>query len=132
MVTLRTCKARKQDGSPCGSPPLQEGDFCYMHDPEHADEAAKARSLGGQRRRRESTLAGAYEIGPLDTVDGIRRVLEIVIFDGLGMETNSVARGRLLIAGTQALTKLFEVGELADRVEALEAALKPRLQKGRR
>jgi len=132
LVTLRTCKARKQDGSPCGSPPLQEGDFCYMHDPEHADEAAKARSLGGQRRRRESTLAGAYEIGPLDTVDGIRRVLEIVIFDGLGMETNSVARGRLLIAGTQALTKLFEVGELADRVEALEAALKPRLQKGRR
>jgi hypothetical protein len=68
----------------------------------------------------------------LDTVGGIRRVLEIVIFDGLGMETNSVARGRLLIAGTQALTKLLEVGELADRVEALEAALKPRLQKGRR
>jgi hypothetical protein len=48
------------------------------------------------------------------------------------METNSVARGRLLIAATQALTKLLEVGELADRVEALEATLKPRLLKVRR
>ncbi len=132
MVTLRTCKARKQDGSPCGSPPLQDGDFCYMHSPEHAEDAAAARKLGGQRRRRESTLAGAYEVEALDTVGGIRRVLEIVIFDGLGMETNSVARGRLLIAATQALTKLLEVGELADRVEALEATLKPRLVKGRR
>jgi hypothetical protein len=109
-----------------------EGEFCFWHSPDHAEDAAAARKLGGQRRRRESTLAGAYEIGPLDAVGGIRRVLEIVIFDGLGMESNSVARGRLLIAATQALTKLLEVGELADRVEALEATLKPRLVKGRR
>jgi hypothetical protein len=64
-------------------------------------------------------------------VGGIRRVLEIVTFDGLGMEI-SVARGRLLIAATQALIKLLEVGELADRVEALEATLKPRIVKGKR
>jgi hypothetical protein len=103
-----------------------------MHDPEHADDAAAARKLGGQRRRRESTLAGAYEVEALDTVDGIRRVLEIVVFDGLGMETNSVARGRLLIAATQALTKLLEVGELDERLSAVEATLKPRLLKVRR
>jgi len=65
------------------------------------------------------------------TVAGIRRVLQIVTFDGLGMET-SVARGRLLIAATQALTKLLEVGELEGRLEAVEAALKPRIVKGRR
>jgi hypothetical protein len=110
---------------------MHDGEFCFWHSPEHADEAARARTLGRQRRRRESTLAGAYEVGPLDTVGGIRRVLEIVTFDGLGMEI-SIPRGRLLIAATQALTKLLEVGELADRVEALEATLKPRLAKGRR
>jgi hypothetical protein len=108
---------------------MHDGEFCFWHSPEHAEEAAKARSLGGQRRRRESTLAGAYEIGPLDTVGGIRRVLEIVTFDGLGMETNSVARGRLLIAAAQALTKLLEVGELEERLAAVEAALGPRLVK---
>ena len=131
MVISRTCKGHKQDGAACGAAPLQEGEYCYMHSPEHADEAAKARSLGGQRRRRESTLAGAYDVGPLDTVGGIRRVLEIVTFDGLGMEI-SVARGRLLIAAMQTATKLLETGELEDRVERIEDVLGPKLEKGRR
>lgn len=110
---------------------MHDGEFCFWHSPDHTEEAAAARKLGGQRRRRESTLAGAYEIGALDTVPGIRRVLEIVTFDGLGMEI-SVARGRLLIAATQALTKLLEVGELEQRLSDVEAALKPRLVTGRR
>ncbi len=81
----------------------------------------------------ESTLAGAYEIGPLNAVAGIRRVWEIVTFDGLGMEPNSVARGRLLIAAAQALTKLLEVGELEQRVTDLELVVRPRMEatKGR-
>ena len=110
---------------------MHDIELCFWHSPEHAGEAAKARSLGGQRRRRESTLAGAYDVGPLDTVGGIRRVLEIVTFDGLGMEI-SVARGRLLIAAMQTATKLLETGELEDRVERIEAVLGPKLEKGRR
>lgn len=129
MVTPRACTGLTRTGERCGAPPMLDGEFCFWHSPEHAEEAAKARSLGGQRRRRESTLAGAYEIGPLNTVGGIRRVLEIVTFDGLGMETNSVARGRLLIAAAQALTKLLEGGELEERLAAVEAALGPRLVK---
>jgi hypothetical protein len=104
---------------------MHDGDFCFWHSPEHTEEAAAARKLGGQRRRRESTLAGAFDVDGLDSVAGIRRVLEIVTFDGLGMEGNSVARGRLLIAAAQALTKLLEVGELEQRLEAVEATLKP-------
>jgi hypothetical protein len=110
---------------------MHDDEFCFWHSPEHAEEAAKARKLGGQRRRRESTLAGVYDVGPLDTVAGIRRVLEIVTFDGLGMEI-SVAHGRLLIAATQGLTKLLETGELADRVEALERAMVDRAGTSRR
>jgi hypothetical protein len=110
---------------------MHDSALCFWHSPEHAEEAAKARSLGGQRRRRESTLAGAYDLDSLDTVQSIRRVLEIVAFDALGMD-NSVARGRLLIAAAQAATKLLEVGELEGRLDAVEAALKPRLVKGQR
>jgi len=127
MVIPRTCRAHKQDGTACGAAPLQDGELCYMHSPEHAEEMQQARRLGGQRRRRESTLAGAYEVDALDTVAGIRRVLEIVTFDGLGMEGNSVARGRLLIAASQALTKLLETGELEQRVAELESVVKPRI-----
>ena len=55
-------------------------------------------------------------------------LFQLVTFDGLGMEI-SVARGRLLIAAMQALTKLLEIGELEERLAAVEAALKPRLVK---
>jgi hypothetical protein len=133
MVGSRACSADTKTGQPCGATPLHDGDFCFWHSPEHAEEAAAARKLGGQRRRRESTLAGAYDVGPLDNVTGIRRVIEVVTFDALGMESSSVARGRLLIAAMQTATKLLETGELEERLEAVEAALGPRLTKtGRR
>src|SRR5438874_11280347 len=119
MVGSNPCSAGTKNGDRCGATPMHESEFCFWHSPEHVEEAAAARKLGGQRRRRESTLAGAYEVGPFDSVGGIRRVLEIVIFDGLGMEI-SVARGRLLIAATQTLTKLLELGELQERVERIE------------
>jgi hypothetical protein len=129
MVGSRACSAATKTGQQCGATPLHDADVCFWHSPEHAEEAAAARKLGGQRRRRESTLAGAFDVDGLDSVAGIRRVLEIVTFDGLSMESNSVARGRLLIAAAQALTKLLEVGELEQRLEAVEATLKPRLGK---
>ena len=110
---------------------MHDSSFCFWHSPEHAEEAAKARSLGGQRRRRESTLAGAYEIDALDSVAGIRRVLEIVTFDALGMEA-STARLRVLIAAMQSATKLLETGELEQRLERVEQALGPRLVRGKR
>jgi hypothetical protein len=122
MVSSRACSGLTKIGQGCGAPPLHEDEFCFWHSPARAEEAAAARKLGGQRRRRESTLAGAYETGPLDTVAGIRRVLEIVTYDALGMEI-SVARGRLLIAGAQVLTKLLETGELEERVAELEVAV---------
>lgn len=126
MVGSRTCSATTKTGEACGATPLHDDDVCFWHSPKHAEDAAKARSLGGQRRRRESTLAGAYDVAGLDSVAGIRRVLEVVTFDGLGMEV-SIARGRLLIAAAQALTKLLEVGELEQRLEEVERALTPRL-----
>ena len=129
VAVSATCTARNSSGDQCRARPMRANSLCFWHDPEFASEAAEARRHGGLRRRRESTLAGAYEVGPVDTVGGIRRVLEIVIFDALGMESTSVARGRLLIAATQALTKLLEVGELDERLTAVEAALKPRLVK---
>lgn len=127
MVTVRACTGLTKTGEHCGAPPMHEDEFCFWHSPGHQDEATAARKLGGQRRRRESTLVGAYELGPLDTVSGIRRVLEVVTYDGLGMEI-SIGRGRLLISAVQALTKLLEVGELEQRVANLELTVKPRIE----
>ena len=95
LVTPRQCKARRADGQPCGMPPMADSDFCWAHDPANADAAAEARRMGGLRRRKEGTVAGAFGFGGLDNVHDIRRLIEIAVVDTLTLE-NSIQRGRVL------------------------------------
>ena len=122
----RICKGNKKDGDRCRQAPLADSDFCFWHDPDHAEEAEQARKLGGQRRRREKITEGAYELEELDSIPALRRLLHIAVVDALGLE-NSVARTRVLIAGVQAAAKLLEVGEIEERLQAVETALGPRV-----
>ncbi len=77
------------------------------------------------RRKREVTLAGAYYFEGLDTVDHIRRVAEIAVMDTLGLD-NSIARARTLLYAAQVAGRLLEVGELEQRIAALEQAIRGR------
>ena len=54
---------------------------------------------------------------------GIRRLLDIVVTDGVGME-NGIARLRVLISTATAATNLLKVGEFEERLAALEAAVR--------
>ncbi len=63
------------------------------HSPDREDEAAEARRLGGLRRRREKIVAGAYDFEGLDSVQSIRRLVEIAAIDLLGLEI-SIVRSR--------------------------------------
>lgn len=119
------CQHRKPDGGLCGATRLRGGTLCFWHDPEHAEAAKEARRLGGLRHKRESTLQGVYDVGVLASVDDIRRILQIATLDTLGLE-NSVARNRTLGTLALAALKCLEVGELEQRVEGLEQAVKHR------
>ena len=130
MLAKRACKFVKEDGDPCGAPPLRDEDYCLAHSPEHADEMAEARRLGGLRRRRERTLSGAYDFDGLGSVPQVRRLLEIAVMDTLGLE-NSVARSRAIAYLAQVAVGLLEKGEMEERLQAIEAALGPRLQQAR-
>jgi hypothetical protein len=120
-VARRACNAQRSDGLPCRAPPLLGSDFCAVHDPANAEAMAEARKLGGVRRKREVTLAGAYDFEGLDTVQQLRRLLLVAAFDMLGQE-NTPARARTIVAIVLAGAKLLEVGEFEERLEALEAA----------
>jgi DNA-binding CsgD family transcriptional regulator len=61
MLVRRRCAHARTDGQPCAMAPLRDRPYCFSHDPERAEEAADARRLGGLRRRREGTIAVAYE-----------------------------------------------------------------------
>ena len=122
MVAPKRCIHVMEDGRTCRAGPQRERPYCFLHDPERAEEAHEARRLGGLRKRKEGTLAVAYDLEGLDSVAGIRRVLDITIADALGLE-NGVARLRVLIAAAGAATRLLETGELESRLAALEAAM---------
>ena len=94
MLIRRRCAYAKADGQPCQMAPLRDRPYCFAHDPERAEEAADARRLGGLRRRKEGTIAVAYELPGLDTVVGIRRLLDIVVTDGVGLD-NGIPRLRV-------------------------------------
>ena len=92
--------------------------YCFFHDPDKSAEADEARRLGGLRRKRERTVATAYDVSGLRGVADVRRLLEVAVLDTLGLE-DSLARNRLLIAAGDAATRLLD----AERAVALDGAL---------
>ena len=126
MPTNR-CSAKTAAGEPCKATPRGERALCLWHDPELAEAAQEARRVGGQRRKREVTVLAAYEVDGLASIPEIRRVVEVVVSDLLGME-NSVARARALLSASQVAVSLLEKGETEDRLAAIEAVLEPRLK----
>jgi hypothetical protein len=128
MVVSRTCKALNEQGEPCRAAPLHDSDYCVFHDPEHAAAMKEAQRLGGLRRRKEATLALAYDFEGLTGIPEIRRLLEVAAIDALNLE-NNLGRIRALGYLAQIAASLLEKGELAERMKAIEAALGPRIVK---
>ena len=125
-MVSRTCKFRKESGQPCGAAPLKDADYCLMHDPEHAEEVAEGRRLGGLRRRRERTISAAYDFEGLESIPKIRRLVEVAALDALGLD-NSLSRCRALGYLAQVSISLLEKGEMEERLAAIEEAIGPRL-----
>ena len=122
MVTSVTshCAHLQPDGRPCRAYPVMDSRFCFWHEPAKAGDLADAQRLGGARRKRERTLAVAFDFTGLGSMESIRRLLEIAATDTLGLDT-SIAKIRALISVAVASAKLLETGELAERLAALEA-----------
>ena len=127
----RTCKAKNVRGQPCGATPLRDRDFCVFHDPDHEETIHAARSAGGQRRKREATLATAYDFEGLTSVREIRRLVEVAAYDALSLD-NSINRVRALGYLAQVASTLLEKGELEERLASIEAAVGPRIVKDAR
>lgn len=123
MLARRTCRHRNERGEPCGAAPLKGEEYCLFHHPERREDVQEIRRLGGLRRRKEHTVAGAFDFCELETVEGIRRLLVIAALDTLGLE-NSATRSRTLVAIAQAALRALQVGELEERVQFLEQAVK--------
>jgi hypothetical protein len=124
----RHCQATNARGEACRQRPFADGELCFWHDPDHAEEAARARQAGGANHRREQTLQAVYDLWGFETVEDARQITRIATLGLLALE-NTVARNRTLIAAATVVAKLFEVADLAHRLAAVESVLGPKLQK---
>jgi hypothetical protein len=131
MVIPRTCQASTEKGERCRMSPLKDSDYCWVHDPDNADAVQEARRVGGLRRRKEATVAVAYDFEGLESIAQIRRMVEVAALDALSLE-NSLARVRALGYLAQVATMLLEKGEHEERLEAIESVLGPKLPQNRR
>ncbi len=119
------CEFVRPGGFRCRAWPVRGSEYCFWHDPDSAEDLAQAQQLGGMRRKRERTTAVAYDVQGFSSVTDVQRVIEIAIIDTLADGT-SLARNRTLGYLSQVLLKTFEVGDLAERIAAIEAAQEPR------
>ncbi len=121
LVGPRGCTYLMPDGRPCGATRRRAVPFCWVHDPDASEEAAQARSLGGQHRRRERILAAMYDLTGVSTPDELTRIVEIATHETLA-ERSSLARARtLLLAARTGLQVRIET-VIEARLRALEAA----------
>jgi hypothetical protein len=120
------CVQILDDGKQCRAGPIAGSDFCFFHSPEHQEEAAEARRLGGVRRRRERVVSSAFDFEGLDTIPKVTRLVEVAVLDTLGLE-NSVARNRTLAYLAQTAARLLESGQFEERLRNLEEAMQARL-----
>jgi hypothetical protein len=127
VIELASCRFQKANGERCRATPMRGEEYCFWHHPEHTEAAAEARRLGGLRRRRERITQGAYDFEGLESVTQIRRLLEVAVIDTLALES-SIARSRALAYLVQMALKALEVGELEERVRALEQVTRPRMK----
>ena len=97
--------------------PLEKSRFCFTHDPRKKRERAAARRLGGKNRKR--TGGDAPDKITLASTHDIRTLLERIALDAFALD-NSALRARALVGVATVALKQLEVGELEQRLEALE------------
>jgi hypothetical protein len=111
----RTCTATKRDGSPCSIRVVGDSCFCFAHNPAYAEQRTQARAQGGRNRsnaRRARKLVPARLLPTLEKLeDALDGVLDGSVDPKVATAAASVAR---------AITTVFSVSELEQRVRALE------------
>ena len=121
-MAKRKCKGHRRDGRPCPNAAGESG-YCFTHDPARGQERAEARKRGGQRQRVPHVADPASVKTPIRDVPGVMALLDVAALDTLAQE-NSAQRTKALVAVALAYFRGLEVGEVEQRLEAIEQALK--------
>jgi hypothetical protein len=117
------CKSTTKNGFSCRAQAIKGSRFCFVHDPGSGLARAKARKLGGERRRVGHAGDVTKIPSQVRSIDNVLAILDYTLAETLPLE-NSVQRGRLLVTICTAFVEVIRTGELESRLTAIENALK--------
>lgn len=124
LMSKRKCEATNRRGEPCNASANETG-FCFTHDATKGKERAIARRNGGLQRI--TPHVADVSIVPKETrsIEGAMVILDYALQESLVL-ANSIQRGRLLVSIAHGYIEALKVGEMEQRLEAVEMALKIR------
>lgn len=121
---MNKCQFIKPDKKQCEAFALKEGQFCYFHSQEMAEERQEAIKRGGESPKRSYVVDDEIK---LDTPDKVRELMERTIRN---MNQNKISVNMANATGylSGITLKAIEQGDLSKRLEVIEYALKIKTQ----
>ncbi len=116
-MMLERCLGQNRDGAPCSAQARADG-YCLWHSPDLAGERAAWRKRGGERRSNRARARAALPQDLRDVQDALYRALAAV--EGGELEP---PRANAMSALARAIVAVQQVGDIEQRIAALEAAI---------
>ncbi len=124
LMSKKQCKATKRDGEACNAAASDTG-FCFTHDASRGKQRAVARRNGGFKRITPHAADASLVTKETRTIKDVMTILDYALQESLVL-SNSIQRGRLLVSIAHGYIEALKVGEMEQRLEAVEMALKMR------
>lgn len=124
QVSKRQCRTVKRNGEPCQAAAGDQG-FCFMHDLSRDAEKTAARRKGGLQRLTPSVADKSLVPAQVRSIESVLLVLDYALLETLAL-SNGIQRGRLLVSITHGYIEALKTGELEQRLDAIEHALRLR------
>jgi hypothetical protein len=115
-TTATHCAGIRRDGQPCAAPMLDDGPYCFAHDPSKAAARQTARRKGGHNRGSIVRLRGLVPPRLLSVYDELEAALSEVHRGAL-----PPARAVAMAALARAMVAVLVAGETEQRIRDLEA-----------
>jgi hypothetical protein len=126
LMSKKQCQSKNKTGKPCGASANETG-FCFTHDATKGKERALARRKGGLQRITPHVADASIVPRETRSIEGVMIILDYALQESLALQ-NSIQRGRLLVSIAGSYLEALKVGELEQRMEAIENAMNLRKQ----
>ena len=129
MSDKKQCKANNKQGERCKAFANENG-VCFMHDVTKGKERAIARRNGGLATKQPHYADASALPSSIRNIESVLIVLDYALRESVGLD-NSIQRGRLIVSIAHGFIEALKVGEMEQRLEAIEMALKMRKEENK-